>query len=66
MGLDGVQAEIAFLQTPNGHGRLELTKCQSPATQGAALHAPPNTPGIRHVAFAVEDIDTVVAGVRAR
>ena len=29
-------------------------------------HAPANTPGIRHVAFAVEDIDAVVAGLRAR
>ena len=29
-------------------------------------HAPANTSGIRHVAFAVEDIDAVVAGLRAR
>jgi catechol 2,3-dioxygenase-like lactoylglutathione lyase family enzyme len=29
-------------------------------------HAPPNTPGIRHVTFAVEDIDAVVARLRAR
>ena len=29
-------------------------------------HAPANTPGIRHVAFAVEDIDAVVSGLRAR
>ena len=29
-------------------------------------HAPPNTPGIRHVAFAVDDIDAVVASLRAR
>jgi len=29
-------------------------------------HAPANTPGIRHVAFAVEDIGAVVAGLRAR
>jgi catechol 2,3-dioxygenase-like lactoylglutathione lyase family enzyme len=28
-------------------------------------HAPANTPGIRHVAFAVDDIDAVVAGLRA-
>jgi predicted enzyme related to lactoylglutathione lyase len=25
-----------------------------------------NTPGIRHITFAVEDIDAVVAGLRAR
>ena len=28
--------------------------------------APANTRGIRHIAFAVEDIDAVVAGLRAR
>jgi catechol 2,3-dioxygenase-like lactoylglutathione lyase family enzyme len=67
VGLDGVRADIAFLQTPDGHGRLELTKFHTPATHGGGnRNAPANTPGIRHVAFAVEDIDAVVAGLRAR
>jgi catechol 2,3-dioxygenase-like lactoylglutathione lyase family enzyme len=66
VGLDGVRAEIAMLQTPDGHGRLELTKLHTPSAQGGNRHAPANTPGIRHVAFAVEDIDAVVAGLRAR
>jgi catechol 2,3-dioxygenase-like lactoylglutathione lyase family enzyme len=66
VGLDGVRAEIAFLQTPDGHGRLELTKFHAPSTQGGDQNAPANTPGIRHLAFAVEDIDFVVAGLRAR
>jgi catechol 2,3-dioxygenase-like lactoylglutathione lyase family enzyme len=66
VGLDGVRAEIAMLQTPDGHGRVELSKFHTPSTQGGSRHAPANTPGIRHVAFAVEDIDAVVAGLRAR
>ena len=66
VGLDGVRAEIAMLQTPHGHGPLELTKFHTPSTQSGDWHAPANTPGIRHVAFAVEDIDAVVAGLRAR
>ncbi len=65
VGLDGVRAEIAMLQTPDGHGRLELTKFHTPSTQGGNRHAPANTPGIRHVAFAVEDIDALVADLRA-
>jgi catechol 2,3-dioxygenase-like lactoylglutathione lyase family enzyme len=32
----------------------------------AAIGTRRRTPGIRHVAFAVEDIDAVVAGLRAR
>ena len=64
-GLDGVRTEIAVAQTPDGHGRLELTKFHTPSSQDDNRHAPANTSGIRHVAFAVEDIDAVVAGLRA-
>jgi len=63
VGFDDVQAEIAILQTPDGHGRLELTKFHTPSNQGDNRHAPANTPGIRHIAFAVEDIDAVIPGL---
>jgi len=66
VGLDGVRLEIAILRTPDGHGRLELTKYHAPSLQRGDGNAPANTPGIRHIAFAVEDIDAVVAGLRAR
>src|SRR5438309_11177878 len=66
VGLDGVRSEIAMLQTPDGHARLELSKFHTPSTQAGNRHAPANTPGIRHVAFVVEDIEAVVAGLRAR
>ena len=66
VGLDGVRADIAFMRTPDGHGRLELTKFHTPSSQDDNRHAPANTPGIRHVAFAVEDIAAVVADLRAR
>ncbi len=54
-----------MMQSPDGNGRLEVVKFQSPSNQGYNRHAPANTPGIRHVAFAVEDIDAVVGGLRA-
>lgn len=66
VGLEGVRADIAMMQTPDGHGRLELTKFHSPRWQGEKRFSPANTPGIRHVAFAVEDIDGVVAHLRTR
>jgi catechol 2,3-dioxygenase-like lactoylglutathione lyase family enzyme len=65
VGLEGVRADIAIMQTPDGNGRLELTKFHSPSHQGDIPHAEANTPGIRHISFAVEDIDAVVAGLRA-
>ena len=66
VGLEGVRADIAMLQTPDGHGRLELTKFNTPLPKGGDQNAPANTPGIRHVAFAVEGIDAVVARLRAQ
>ena len=66
VGLEGVRADIAMMQTPDGNGRLELTKFHSPPNQIDNRHAPANTPGIRHVAFAVGDIDAVVARLRTR
>jgi catechol 2,3-dioxygenase-like lactoylglutathione lyase family enzyme len=66
VGLEGVRAEIAMMETPDGHGRLELTKFHAPSGERGEPHAPANTPGIRHLAFEVDDIDAVVAGLRAR
>lgn len=66
VGLEGVRADIAMLQAPDDHGRLELTKFHSPPGVGEDRHAPANALGIRHVAFLVGDLDAVVAGLRAR
>jgi catechol 2,3-dioxygenase-like lactoylglutathione lyase family enzyme len=65
VGLDGVRAEIAMLETPDGHGRVELAKFQAPSGPGGDGRAPANAPGIRHISFAVDDVDAVVAGLRA-
>ena len=66
VGLEGVRAEIAMLQTPDGHGRVELAKFHAPPSPGGDRHAPANTPGIRHITFAVDDIDDVIARLQAR
>ncbi len=65
VGLQGVRAAYAMLQTPDGHGRLELVKFHSPSVRGGDGHAPANTLGIRHLAFAVDDIDAAVVAVQA-
>jgi catechol 2,3-dioxygenase-like lactoylglutathione lyase family enzyme len=66
-GLDGVRVDIAMMRTPDGHGRLELTKFHTPtAVSAEPQNAPPNTLGLRSVMFTVDDIDAAVAGLRAR
>jgi catechol 2,3-dioxygenase-like lactoylglutathione lyase family enzyme len=66
VGLEGVRVDIAMLETPDSHGRLELVKFHAPSSQAGDRHASANTQGIRHLAFAVDDIDAVVTGLRAR
>jgi catechol 2,3-dioxygenase-like lactoylglutathione lyase family enzyme len=66
VGLEGVRADNAMMETPDGNGRVELSKFHSPPNEGDNGPAPANTPGIRHVTFAVEDIDDVVARLRGR
>ena len=66
VGLEGVRAQLAMLRTPDGHARLELTKFHTPPPDDGYGRAPANASGIRHVAFAVEDIDGVLARLRAR
>jgi catechol 2,3-dioxygenase-like lactoylglutathione lyase family enzyme len=64
-GLEGVRSDIAMLRTPDGHSRLELSKYHTPPGPGGDPHAPANTPGLRHVAFAVEGIDDILGRLRA-
>jgi len=66
VGLEGVRADNAMMQTPDGNSRLELTKFHCPPHKAGDRHAPANAPGIRHILFVVDDIDAVVAGLQAR
>ena len=66
VGLEGVRVDYAMMETPDGHGRLELVKFHAPSGPGGDRHAPANTPGLRHLAFAVDDIDAVLASLRVR
>lgn len=68
LGMDGVRSQIAVLRTPDGHGRLELMHYLSPESEAVdgGADVPLNALGIRRLAFSVDDIDTTVAGLRAR
>ncbi len=67
VGLDDVRVDIAMMRTPDGHSRLELTKFHTPtAVSAGPENAPANTLGIRRIMFAVDDIEDVVARLRAR
>jgi len=65
VGLDDVRVDIAMMRTPDGHGKLELKKFQMPPATTTEPNAPANTLGLRRIMFAVDDIDDVVARLRA-
>ncbi len=65
-GLESVQVDIVMMVTPDGHGRLELTRFRHPKlVESEPAIAPPNTLGLRSVMFAVENLDDTVARLRA-
>jgi catechol 2,3-dioxygenase-like lactoylglutathione lyase family enzyme len=65
-GLESVQVDIVMMRTPDGQGRLELTKFRNPKlVEVEPAIAPPNTPGLRSIMFAVESVDHTVARLRA-
>ncbi|HEY6803832.1 MAG TPA: VOC family protein [Pyrinomonadaceae bacterium] len=64
--LENVQVDIVMMRTPDGHGRLELTKFRNPKLVDIEpAIAPPNTLGLRSVMFTVESVDDTVARLRA-
>lgn len=65
VGLSGAHADVVYLELPGGP-RVELIRYTSPACD--CIPNPPggrsNTPGIRHFAFRVSDIDAAVDRLR--
>ncbi|MEA2350251.1 MAG: hypothetical protein QOG86_1192 [Thermoleophilaceae bacterium] len=66
VGLKDVRADIAMLRTPDGHGRVELSRFHTPpAVRAEPESAPANALGIRRIMFTVDDVDDVVARLRS-
>jgi catechol 2,3-dioxygenase-like lactoylglutathione lyase family enzyme len=66
IGLENVRATLAMMRPPDGHGGIELDKFHTPdAVRFGPVNAPVNALGFRRVMFTVDDIDDVVARLRA-
>lgn len=65
-GLPGMRVEIAMMRTPDGHGRLELSRFLAPPVVADHRAAPVNALGYLRVMFTVEDIDDTVARLGRR
>ncbi len=60
VGLKGTRSAIVYLRTADGGTGIELSKFYTPPDENGIQKPAANTPGIRHIALVVEDIDAVV------
>ncbi|MCW5889201.1 MAG: VOC family protein [bacterium] len=65
-GLRDMRVEIAMMRTPDGHGRLELSRFLAPAVIADHRRAPVNSLGYLRVMFAVDDLDETLARLGKR
>ena len=66
VGLNDVRADIAMMRTPDGHGKVELSKFHTPpAVRAEPEDTPSNALGMRRIMFTVDDVDDVVARLRS-
>jgi catechol 2,3-dioxygenase-like lactoylglutathione lyase family enzyme len=63
-GLGDQRVEIAMMRTPDGHGRLELSRFLTPPVVADHRNAPVNALGYLRVMFAVDDLDDTLARLR--
>jgi catechol 2,3-dioxygenase-like lactoylglutathione lyase family enzyme len=64
IGLEDVTVEVVMVRGPDGHDVFEVVRFVSPAGEAHEREPPVNRPGLRHVAFQVDDLRAVVDGVR--
>ncbi|QEC50857.1 VOC family protein [Baekduia soli] len=65
IGLEDVRVEAVMASAPDGSGTIEVTRFRTPTV---APHEPApaaNRPGLRHIAYNVDDVHAVVERVRA-
>jgi catechol 2,3-dioxygenase-like lactoylglutathione lyase family enzyme len=66
VGLNDVKTSFAFFRMPEGRASIELVKFHTPSDESRSPQPFANTLGVRHICFAVEDIEAIVAKLRAK
>jgi len=63
-GLPGARAHCVFYEPASG-GRVELLQYLTPRGESLSANQLPHTPGLRHLAFQVDDLDALCARLSA-
>jgi catechol 2,3-dioxygenase-like lactoylglutathione lyase family enzyme len=64
IGLRDVHSEMVLMRTPDGTGKIEISKFLTPVDDRGADWSPSNRLGIRHLSFAVDDLDSILERLR--
>jgi catechol 2,3-dioxygenase-like lactoylglutathione lyase family enzyme len=64
--LSNVKTALVMMRTPDGQANLELVKFYRPSDENGIQQSFANTLGIRHIAFAVEDLEAIVAKLKEK
>src|SRR5688500_10461178 len=62
-GVRDQRVEVAMLRTPDGHGRIELSRFDAPAIASDHRRAPVNSLGYLRAMFAVDDLHSTLARI---
>ncbi len=65
-GLKNAKTEVVMMQMPGGEATVELAKFIRPADDKGIQPSHANTLGLRHICFAVEDIEAIVANMKKK
>ena len=63
-GIEGVCADCVFFEFPGGSTRVELLHFRGGGGQSPGENQRPDTIGVRHVAFLVDDLDAFIQRLR--
>jgi catechol 2,3-dioxygenase-like lactoylglutathione lyase family enzyme len=66
IGLNDVRDTVVMLRTSDGEANLELVKFYTPSDEKGIQQSFANTLGIRHICFAVEDIEAIVTKLKKK
>jgi catechol 2,3-dioxygenase-like lactoylglutathione lyase family enzyme len=66
IGLHDVEVEFVMLRTLGGEANIELVKFYKPSDEKGVQRTLANTLGIRHICFAVEDVEAIVAKLKKK
>jgi catechol 2,3-dioxygenase-like lactoylglutathione lyase family enzyme len=64
IGLEDVTVEVVMVRGPDGNDTIEISRFHSPSTDTPEPVPAANRPGLRHIAFNVDDVRGVVERVR--